>query len=30
MILLVLLFVLGFPVAILAPAAMYEMPTTFR
>lgn len=30
MILLVLLFVIGFLISILAPAAMYEMAMTFR
>ena len=30
MILLVLLFVIGFLISILAPSAMYEMAITFR
>jgi preprotein translocase subunit SecG len=30
MILLVLLFVIGFLISILAPSAMYEMAMTFR
>ena len=29
-VLLVLLFVIGFLISILAPSAMYEMATTFR